>query len=102
MEPVGRKKQAGKVGGGMSSRRKFTDYEKSTVYERYNGRCAICGVPLNRKNMTISHNVPLSKGGTNGMENLMLSCWVCSHAKNNLTMQEFFIKIKEIFDYNQK
>lgn len=84
----------------MSERRKFTAYEKETVYERYNGQCAICGRPVSPKKMTISHKTPLSKGGTNGMDNLLLSCWSCSQAKQNLSMEEFYQKIGELFFYN--
>lgn len=84
----------------MSERRKFTAYEKDAVYERHNGHCAICGRPVSRKGMTISHRTPLSKGGTNGMDNLLLSCWSCSQAKQNLSMEEFFQKIGELFFYN--
>ena len=84
----------------MSERRKFTTYEKETVYERYNGHCAICGRPVSPKRMTISHKTPLSKGGTNGMDNLLLSCWSCSQAKQNLSMEEFYQKIGELFFYN--
>ncbi|KAI4442179.1 HNH endonuclease [Schaedlerella arabinosiphila] len=84
----------------MSERRKFTAYEKETVYERYNGHCAICGRPVSPKRMTISHKTPLSKGGTNGMDNLLLSCWSCSQAKQNLSMEEFYQKIGELFFYN--
>lgn len=84
----------------MSERRKFTAYEKETVYERYNGHCAICGRPVSKKKMTISHRTPLSKGGTNGMDNLLLSCWSCSQAKQNLSMEEFYQKIGELFFYN--
>ena len=84
----------------MSERRKFTGYEKDAVYERYNGQCAICGRPVSRKRMIISHKTPLSKGGTNGMDNLLLSCWSCSQAKQNLSMEEFFQKIGELFFYN--
>lgn len=84
----------------MSERRKFTAYEKETVYERYNGQCAICGRTVSPKRMTISHKTPLSKGGTNGMDNLLLSCWSCSQAKQNLSMEEFYQKIGELFFYN--
>ena len=84
----------------MSERRKFTAYEKETVYERYNGHCAISGRPVSPRRMTISHKTPLSKGGTNGMDNLLLSCWSCSQAKQNLSMEEFYQKIGELFFYN--
>lgn len=84
----------------MSNRITYDSFRKQAVYERYNGQCAICGQPVSRKGMTISHRTPLSKGGTNGMDNLLLSCWSCSQAKQNLSMEEFFQKIGELFFYN--
>lgn len=85
----------------MSNRITYDSFRKQAVYERYNGYCAICGRPVSRKKMTISHRTPLSKGGTNGMDNLLLSCWSCSQAKQNLSMEEFFRKIGEIFKHNE-
>lgn len=80
----------------MIARRKFSDEEKRRVYDMCNGRCVICGDPVSRKNMTISHKTPLSKGGNNGIGNLMLACWTCNHMKNNLELEEFFQKVEKI------
>lgn len=84
----------------MSERRKFRDYEKETVYKMYNGKCAFCGCPISRSKMTISHKLPLSRGGTNGFDNLQLACWTCNHMIGNLTFGEFVQKITEIWSYN--
>lgn len=86
----------------MSKRRTLTKNEKDIIYIRYNGCCAICGEPLTWKEMTIAHRQPLSRGGTNGIDNLLLACWHCSHAKQSLTMEEFFLKMAEIFDNNRE
>lgn len=86
----------------MISKRKFSDDEKKRVYNLYEGKCAICGEPVSRKKMTISHKVPLSRGGTNGISNLMLACWTCNHMKNNLELEEFFRKIDQIQGAHQE
>lgn len=86
----------------MSNKITYSSWQKDTVYERYRGRCAICGKPLNRKTMTISHKIPLSKGGDNSKDNLMLSCWNCSQAKQNLDMEEFLQMITKIFLHNNR
>lgn len=83
----------------MTNRITYSNWQKNTVYERYEGKCGICGKPLSRKNMTIAHKIPLSRGGDNSMGNLVLSCWNCNHMKNNLTMEEFVLKIQEILRY---
>lgn len=84
----------------MSERRKFTGYEKDSVYERFDGRCAICGRSVSRKHMVISKKIPLSKGGNNGMENLLLTCKACSKMKSDLFWNEFLQKIGQAFLLN--
>ncbi len=86
----------------MPNRRKFTDYEKKTVYARGNGRCAICGSPIDFESMTIDHKIPLSRGGTNDFANLQPTCSVCNLLKSALTMPELMEKITEIKRYNRK
>lgn len=85
----------------MIRRRKFSDDEKKRVYRIYNGKCAICGDPVSRKEMTISHKTPLSKGGTNGISNLMLSCWTCNHMKNNMCMNEFKLAVAKVYRFGK-
>ena len=54
----------------MANRRTFSDFEKKTVYANGNGRCGICGKPIDFNDMTVDHKIPLSKGGTNEFSNL--------------------------------
>lgn len=86
----------------MSERRKFSDYEKRTIYDTYKGKCFICGEKVNKNKMTISHKKPLSKGGTNAIDNLLLVCWNCGQAKQNLEMGEFLDMIYKIYCYNKE
>lgn len=50
--------------------------------------------------MTMDHKIPLSKGGSNKIENLQLSCMSCNRAKQDLTNTEFMEKLWELFTYN--
>lgn len=84
----------------MSARRKFYDHEKDTVYEQYDGRCSYCGNPVSRDKMTISHRIPLSRGGSNAYENLKLACRTCNLMVGNLTFPEFVDKVTEILEHN--
>lgn len=86
----------------MSERRKFTDYEKKTVYAKYNGSCAICGKPVKFDKLTIDHKIPISKGGTNEMSNIQLACRECNLMKNGLSSEEFQKKIREVFMFHMK
>ena len=84
----------------MSQRRTFTDYEKKTIYAKYNGCCGICGKPVRFKKLTIDHKVPLSKGGTNALNNLQLACGTCNQAKQNFTEEEFLEKLWDLDAFN--
>lgn len=86
-----------KWGAKMSVRRKFTEQEKRIVYERYNGRCVICGKPVSFKRMTIDHKVPLSAGGTNQIENLQLACLSCNQMKGRMNMEEFWESVRHVY-----
>ena len=77
----------------MAERRKFTDYEKKTVYARGNGRCGICGKPIDYEHMTVDHKIPLSKGGTNDFSNLQPACGTCNLLKSALTMPELMERL---------
>lgn len=83
------------------TRRKFSDYEKKTLYAKYNGRCAICGNPVAFKDMTVDHKTPLSKGGTNAMDNLQLACHSCNLMKTDFSVEEFTEKLSQVLWHTQ-
>ncbi|MDW7644042.1 MAG: RNA-guided endonuclease IscB [Desulfuromonadales bacterium] len=72
------------------------EYQQGTLFgyevreyllEKWQRRCAYCGdenVPLE-----IEHVVPRSKGGSNRISNLTLSCRDCNERKGNRPVQEF-------------
>lgn len=80
----------------MANRRTFTDYEKKTIYAMGNGRCGICGKPIDFEDMTVDHKIPISKGGANEFSNLQPACHCCNLIKNSLTMSELIEKMAEI------
>jgi 5-methylcytosine-specific restriction endonuclease McrA len=46
--------------------------------------CTSCGSPGTAVNpLTVDHIVPLSKGGTNARENLMVLCYRCNRTKSD-------------------
>ena len=80
-------------------------YSKETrqmVYNKTAGICAICGRALDYNKFTIDHIIPLSKGGTNAMDNLQPTCKVCNHIKQDILPDEFMDKILEIFMFNMR
>lgn len=55
--------------------------------------CFYCTVMLENqitsRRMTLDHVVPLSRGGLNDMENLVLACSACNTHKGSMTVDEY-------------
>ena len=85
----------------MATNRKFSDYEKKTVYAKANGECAICGKPVKFKRMTVDHKIPISKGGTNDLSNLQLAHLTCNRAKADMLADEFAELAEQIVMHNR-
>jgi len=64
----------------------FTTAEWLATVEQYGGRCAYCGGP---GPLQQEHKVPLSRGGTNSIENIVPACLRCNMRKHRLTDDEF-------------
>lgn len=69
-----------------STGRHFTVLEWLALVERYAGRCAYCGAagPLEA-----DHRIPLSRGGTNDIDNILPACRTCNRRKHARTEAEF-------------
>lgn len=68
----------------------FTSAEWFALVQSYEGKCAYCGVvaPLE-----VDHRVPLSRGGTNSIDNVLPACRSCNGAKHRLTEAEFRVRL---------
>ena len=66
-------------------RRKFSPTERALIIQRAYGCCEYCRTPLDfsPESFEVEHIVPLSKGGTNELENLALSCGGCNGRKSD-------------------
>lgn len=51
--------------------------------------CYYCGKEITGKDKTIDHKTPVSRGGKNNKENLVVCCRKCNSTKNNKTEKEF-------------
>ncbi len=47
------------------------------------------GVPNRNARLTVDHVLPISRGGTNDLDNLVLACQPCNVSKGNSTLDEF-------------
>jgi 5-methylcytosine-specific restriction endonuclease McrA/ribosomal protein L21E len=66
----------------------YTD-KKAYLFEREQGCCIYCGIHASKAKIEIDHVVPKSKGGTDSLNNLVLSCNACNQAKGNQDVQTF-------------
>ena len=76
------RRRARVMGAGPS----FTASEWIALVETHGGRCAYCGVssPLHA-----DHRLPLERGGTNDIANILPACARCNLRKHLMTEEEF-------------
>ena len=63
--------------------------KKAYLLERENYTCIYCGVHASKAKMEIEHVVPRSRGGTDSLNNLVLSCHECNQAKDSQDIQTY-------------
>ena len=64
----------------MSAEGTHTGTDIQAQYERQRGKCYYCGKKVG-KNYHVDHVVPLSRGGTNDPDNLVIACPSCNTSK---------------------
>ncbi len=72
------KRRALKAGNGGS----FTPQEWEALKRKYAYRCLRCGRSEPEIKLTVDHVVPLSKGGSNNIDNIQPLCQSCNSGKN--------------------
>lgn len=85
----------------MSKDMKYTEV-RQIVYNRYHGKCAICGEKIAIDQMCINLITPKSKGGHKEFSNMQAVCESCGKMKHNLTNDEFFRKVFGLTIHNWK
>jgi hypothetical protein len=60
-----------------------------SLLRRFRFRCFYCKAKLTKKNRSLDHKIPLVRGGTNDIANLVPSCLRCNQRKNTRTADEF-------------
>lgn len=58
------------------------------LYDEQQGQCSYCGIRL-FDDYHVDHVQPISRGGSNGVENLLLACPECNLSKNDKTLDEW-------------
>jgi len=80
--------------------------KRRKVYNRYNGRCAYCGVYMMFEEFTIDHINPESlykkkMVNFNNLSNLMPSCRLCNSRKGNTNL-DIFRKVVQKYNKIEK
>lgn len=66
--------------------------DRLAKFARLGNVCYYCHLD---KPLTIDHDVPLSRGGTDNIENILPACRSCNSKKNHLTAAEYFHKLSK-------
>lgn len=61
---------------------------RDNVFKRDDYECVYCGAS-NKKDLTLDHVIPQSKGGPNTWDNLVTACKSCNNEKSDLTLKEY-------------
>ena len=67
--------------------------------EKQKGRCYYCGKKLNMIDTGehhVDHKTPVSRGGNNNIDNLVLACKQCNKEKYNKTEEEYWTWRKKV------
>lgn len=83
-------------------RRKFSAKDRLEIYRKTEGHCYLCGEFVDFDSFEVEHHIPISKGGTNGLDNLYCSCVTCNAIKRDIYPKEFMEKISQIFLYQMQ
>lgn len=62
---------------------------RENIFRRDNHKCVYCGKDGTKKDLTLDHVIPQSKGGPNTWDNLVTACQPCNGEKADLTLEEY-------------
>lgn len=81
---------------------RITKRMREYLYRKMQGRCAYCGQKIDISEMQIDHILPVSRGGSDNIDNLICSCQSCNHYKRAANLPEFRKKIFTMIDRLKK
>jgi hypothetical protein len=76
---------------------KLRNKDKLYIYHRDNKRCYYCGKTLKFNQTTLDHFIPLSKGGTDDIFNIVTCCKKCNKIKGDNLPDNYGEVIIELF-----
>lgn len=67
---------------------KRTAHRIATLFERDGTGCFYCRCELTEETATLEHVIPLARGGTNHLSNMVLACGPCNREAGHMTVRE--------------
>jgi len=86
IQRINRFKRRSREGSISITKEQLKDFVSKSRY------CPYCKCILNKKYIEIDHKIPLSRGGQNKLENLVVCCRSCNRRKGAMTDKEFLQK----------
>lgn len=68
-------------------------FSRQTLFQRDKNRCGYCGIMFDRRELTIDHIIPRSKGGTSNWSNTVTCCKPCNYKKADQTLEQSGMKL---------
>ncbi len=79
-----------------ASKRTYSLEKLGAIYGKTEGRCAYCGRIFGPfDDWIVEHVISRSRGGSNEIDNLVLSCQSCNQQKRDRSLEGFRLYIKE-------
>ncbi len=69
-------------------------YSRQTLFERDHHTCGYCGKVFDKKDLTVDHIIPRSKGGMTTWKNTITSCFPCNSIKADRTPETAKMPLK--------
>lgn len=79
----------------MTKRKSLTKKSRFDVFKRDDFTCQYCGSHPPSVTLEVDHIKPVSKGGTNDVDNLIASCFDCNRGKSNHDLDSIPLSITE-------
>ena len=68
---------------------------RHVLFGQQEGRCNGCRTEFPFRAFAVDHIIPVSRGGTDHIDNLQLLCSHCNRTKGNGTMAELMVRLRE-------
>jgi 5-methylcytosine-specific restriction endonuclease McrA len=89
---IGRARSANYRARRIAAQGNFTAAEWLALVERCGGRCGYCG---ETGRLEADHRIPLARGGSNTIENILPACRRCNAKKRLMTEEEFRLRLAQ-------